>query len=347
MPSSAKSVRVLLVDDYTPWRESAQSILANHKELYIVAEAADGVEAVQTAEVLQPDLILLDIGLPKLNGIEAARRIRKVSPQSRILFVSENRSSEIAEEALHTGASGYVTKSDAMSDLFPAIQAVLNGKRFVSASLLSRDLSVATDHHTESRPSARRMVAPLPPENRQIHHEVEFYPDDAAFMEGFARLIKTVLQAKNPIIAITTERHRVGILQRLKASGVDVSAAIEQGTYIPLDVVETLPTLMVANLPDPIRCEKMVGDLIVRAAKGAQREDARVAICGEVAPTLLASGNADAAIRLEHLWDEITKEYHADTLCGYVSSAFPHEKGLIFEKICAEHSAVQGRPLGY
>jgi len=80
-------------------------------------------------------LILLEIGLPTLNGIEAARRIRQVSPTSKILFVSENRSLDIAEEALGTGAGGYVVKSDARSELLPAVKAVLEGKRFISASL--------------------------------------------------------------------------------------------------------------------------------------------------------------------------------------------------------------------
>jgi DNA-binding NarL/FixJ family response regulator len=89
----------------------------------------------QIAQQLQPDLILLDIGLPTLNGIEAARRIREVSPKSRILFVSENRSPEIADEAFRTGACGYVVKAAATSELLPAVEAVLQDKRFVSVSL--------------------------------------------------------------------------------------------------------------------------------------------------------------------------------------------------------------------
>jgi DNA-binding NarL/FixJ family response regulator len=84
---------------------------------------------------MQPDLILLDIGLPSLNGIEAARRIREISPKSKILFVSQNRSPDIAEEALSTGADGYVVKTDGASELLAAVKAVLEGKRFVSASL--------------------------------------------------------------------------------------------------------------------------------------------------------------------------------------------------------------------
>src|SRR5438034_9016304 len=87
---------------------------------------------------MQPDLILLDIGLPTLNGIEAAKRIHQVSPRSKILFVSENRSLDTAEEALSTGAGGYIRKSDAYSELWPAVNDILEGKRFISECLSSR-----------------------------------------------------------------------------------------------------------------------------------------------------------------------------------------------------------------
>jgi DNA-binding NarL/FixJ family response regulator len=110
-------------------------MLQAYPELQIIGEALDGLEAVRRAKKLQPDLILLDIGLPKLNGLEAARQIEAVAPTARILCVSENRSRDIAEAALANGAGGYVLKSDAGSDLLPAIRAVLEGKRFISASL--------------------------------------------------------------------------------------------------------------------------------------------------------------------------------------------------------------------
>ena len=129
------SIRVLVVDDYEPWRRFACTTLLKQPELRVIGEVSDGLEAVQQAERLQPDLILLDVGLPTLNGIEAARRIREVSPASKILFVSENRSADVAEEALSTGAGGYIVKSDAPNELLPAVKAVLEGKRFVSASL--------------------------------------------------------------------------------------------------------------------------------------------------------------------------------------------------------------------
>jgi DNA-binding NarL/FixJ family response regulator len=129
-----------VVDDYEPWRRFVSTTLQKQLRLRVIGEAVDGLEVVQKAQQLQPDLILLDIGLPTLNGIEAARRIREVSPESKILFVSENRSWDIVEEALRTGAGGYVVKSDATGELLPAVNAVLGGKRFVSASLAGNDL---------------------------------------------------------------------------------------------------------------------------------------------------------------------------------------------------------------
>jgi DNA-binding NarL/FixJ family response regulator len=119
-------------------------MLGQQPELEVIGQVSDGLEAVRQAQKLQPDLILLDIGLPTLNGIEAARRIREISPTSKILFVSQNRSPDIAEEALSTGADGYVVKTDGASELLAAVKAVLEGKRFVSASLGGGLLLAAT-----------------------------------------------------------------------------------------------------------------------------------------------------------------------------------------------------------
>jgi DNA-binding NarL/FixJ family response regulator len=137
-------IRVLVVDDYKPWLQFESTTLGKEPGLDVVGLVSDGLIAVQQAQQLQPDLILLDIGLPTLNGIEVARRISECAPQSKILFVSENRSPEIAEEAFRTGASGYVLKSDAGRELLPAIKAVLEGKRFISASLASHFLVATT-----------------------------------------------------------------------------------------------------------------------------------------------------------------------------------------------------------
>jgi DNA-binding NarL/FixJ family response regulator len=131
------SIRVLVVDDYEPFRRSACSMLGNRPAFQIVGEASNGVAAVRQAEELKPDLILLDIGLPKLNGLQAAREIRKLSPDSKIIFVSQESSPDVVQEALSLGALGYVAKTRAASDLLAAVEAVLEGRRFVSSGLTS------------------------------------------------------------------------------------------------------------------------------------------------------------------------------------------------------------------
>jgi DNA-binding NarL/FixJ family response regulator len=128
----ARSIRVLVIEDYEPFQRFVASMLEALPELQIICKVSDGLEAVQKAEALQPDLILLDIGLPSLNGIEVARQIRKLSPESKILFVSQESSADVVREALGTGAQGFVVKSDARRELLEGVNAVLRGERFVS-----------------------------------------------------------------------------------------------------------------------------------------------------------------------------------------------------------------------
>ena len=117
---------VLVVDDFRTWRTKVCSIVQKKAELRIVAEARDGAEAIEKAEQLKPDLILLDIGLPKMNGIDAALQISAVSPDSKIVFVSQDSDPEVKKAALGTGASGYVHKLTVSSQLLAAIGSALN-----------------------------------------------------------------------------------------------------------------------------------------------------------------------------------------------------------------------------
>jgi DNA-binding NarL/FixJ family response regulator len=127
--------RVLVVDDSEPFRKFVCSVLKAIPNLQIAGQATDGLEAVHKAQQLQPDLILLDIGLPSLNGIEAARQIRKLCPKSKILFGSQECSVDIVREALGTGAQGYFVKCDAGSELLEGVNAILRGEQFIGKSL--------------------------------------------------------------------------------------------------------------------------------------------------------------------------------------------------------------------
>ena len=131
-----QAMQVLVVEDFEPYRQFVKSFLVKMDGLQIaISEAIDGLQAVDQALDLKPDLILLDIGLPKLSGIEAARQILAALPKSKIIFLTQETSHDVMREALNLGACGYVIKSRAATDLQPAFQAALEGKRFISAGL--------------------------------------------------------------------------------------------------------------------------------------------------------------------------------------------------------------------
>jgi two-component system nitrate/nitrite response regulator NarL len=128
-------VRILIVDDFDLWKSFVVARLREQPDLEIVGLASDGLQAVQKAEELQPDLILLDMMLPNLNGIQAAQQIRKVAPKTKILFVSSESDLESVRSAFQAGGSGYISKMDATDELLDGIECVLRGERYVSPGL--------------------------------------------------------------------------------------------------------------------------------------------------------------------------------------------------------------------
>jgi DNA-binding NarL/FixJ family response regulator len=322
-------IRVLIVDDYEPWRRFVRLTLLACERLQVIGEVCDGLEAVPKAQELQPDLILLDIGLPHLNGIEAARKIRAVSPASKILFVSENRSLDIVEKALSTGASGYVLKTDAARDLLAAVEAILQGKQFMSASLGGDRL-------------ANERVGPSSPRPRR--HTAGFYSDDRFLLDGLTQFIGTALKAGDAAIVVATESHRERLLPRLQVYGLDIANAIEQGRFIALDAAKAVSTFMRNDLPDPALFLQVADNLIKTAAgQTTKTHPRRVALCGECDPPLWMVGRGEAAIRLEQLWNDIAGRYDVDILCAYSLRSHGLMDSHLFGRICAEHSAVHTR----
>jgi DNA-binding NarL/FixJ family response regulator len=139
--STQTQTRILIVDDYEPWRQSISIMLEAYPEFRVVGEAADGLEALQRAEELNPDLVLLDIGLPNLNGIEAESRLRQTVPSAKILFLTQENDAGLARNVLSDGAQGYVLKTDAGRELLSAIKTVVRGNKFVSSGIRGQDSS--------------------------------------------------------------------------------------------------------------------------------------------------------------------------------------------------------------
>jgi DNA-binding NarL/FixJ family response regulator len=317
------TIRILLADDYKDWRRQVRLLFQARPEWQVIAEAADGSEVIQKAEELKPDLIVLDIGLPKLNGIEAARQIRQLSPSSKIIFLSQNNDLDVVRAALGAGGLGYVYKTDARSDLLPAIQAVLLGKQFVSRSLKGYEFADTAGEKAPHR------------------HEVLFYSDDTVLLDSLARFVTAALKAGNAAIVLATKAHRDSLVQRLRAEAVDIDDALHRGTYISLDAADMLSMIMMNDLPDPVRFFEGIGGFIEAAARAAKSEGPRVVVFGEAVALLQAEGKADAAIRFEQLGNDLLKTHNVDILCAYPSINFEgQEDHHVFPDICAEHSAV-------
>jgi len=335
-------VRVLIVDDNERWRRFIRRTLLAYDKLQVIGEVSDGLEAVEKAHHLQPDLILLDIGLPKLNGIEAARRIRQVSPASKILFVSENRAWDVAEEALRVSASGYVVKSGAASELVAAIWAVLEGKQFLSPGLSDHSLSDAKERDNANILSWNRIITG--PKTESViaqNHEVGFYSDDWGLLDAVTRFIGAALKAGSMGIVVATELHRDRLLVSFEKYGLNVVAAVEQGKYTAVDAPGALSTVMVDGKLDVFRFLTIFEDLIGKAAEAAREGQSRIALFGECVQLLCLEGKAEAVIQAEKVSNQLAQRYDVDILCGYSLPSFQGGAGShLFEKVCSEHSAV-------
>lgn len=319
-----QSFRVLVVDDYEPWRRFATSELQKQPELLIVGEAADGLRAVEQARELLPDVILLDVSLPTLNGIEAATLIRQHSSHSKILFFSQDLSADIAEKAFEIGAAGYVVKADAATDLLPAVTTVLQGRRFLSRRFAGHDFVQTLD-------------------KRQVHgsgHVVQFYEDDFVLLDGLASLFQRSLSTGESVVAIMTSSHRSGLERRLIAQGFDVSEATKNGRLVIHDTDQALSEFMDAGGPNRERFLFQFGDSIRRLATAAVVKNKRLVVFGEMVAVLWAQKRQEAAMRLEELWNELAKTCSFYLCCAYPASAFREKKGGPYASVCAQHSDV-------
>jgi len=336
-------MRILVVDDYQPWRRFVCTMLENHPESQLVGEVSDGLEAVYKSQELRPDLILLDIGLPSLNGIEAARRILQLSPQPKILFVSENHSVDIAIEALRSGGSGYVVKSNAASELLPAVDAVLQGRRFISRNFAGSDL-VEMSYPTSLESFPRTAVGPAkrpPYPVRERGHVVQFYRDDGDLLDGLCASFMDALSAGASVAALLTRSHQKGLEKRLMAQGIDGCEAKNKGRLVIVEVGELLNGFMEADGPNRERFLLQVGNIIRRAEAAAVAKTRRVVAFGEAVAVLWKQRKCDAAICIERLWNELALNHSFYLCCLYPASLFQGKlESDPYAAVCAEHSEV-------
>ena len=310
--------RVLIVEDYEGFRRLLRQELEEMASVEVVGEATDGQEAIAKAQELAPDLILLDIGLPKLNGLAAAKLIHKLVPTAKLLFISQEMSPDVAREAFRLGGLGYIHKASLWRDLLPGVEAVLAGSRF-----LSRNIEFGIEPTSAAR------------------HEVLFYATEQAFRERMTRFVAEAFDKGNLVVSLVTNAHLENLIQDLKERGFDTDRAIQQGTFVPLDPLAILSTIMVDGMPDRERYFGGLETLIETAAKSSTTAHARLAICGEAAVFLFKAGNINGAIQIEKLSAEFIKNHNVDILCAYPMPLDQSQQDSgAFSDICAEHTTV-------
>jgi DNA-binding NarL/FixJ family response regulator len=211
--------RILLADDHAMFRAGVRKMLERMSGVEIVAEAADGRELIDSLEKAAPDLILLDITMPNMGGIEAAGRIRKISPEAKILILTMHQSKEYFHYCMSAGASGYLLKQDADEELYSAIERIRGGETYISP-LLSPEL--LGDEVSTSRGERPPPPAPLSPREMEILTLIAKGKTSREVAEGLLLSIRTV------------EHHRANILKktRTRSTADLIRFAFQQGYLV-------------------------------------------------------------------------------------------------------------------
>lgn len=338
------SVRILVLEDFDQFQKRIAPILQQRPNWQIVALATESADAVGLAKELQPDLILLDIDLPRMNGIKAARDIRTVVRESRIVFLSQESSIGLLREVFRFGVWGYVNKEHAPRELISAMEAVLQGRHFIGSGGAGQGL------HGErgSRPNDRTkqvLASIATPSPQKLfaapRHEIQFFSDEAILLDRSSRLIEAALEAGHAAVVCATKPLRDDLAHALQGRHLNVDDLLRRGNYVTLDAVETLSTLVSGESLDQVKFFEIFGGAVTCAADTARGSRARVALYQECAALLWAQGREEPAIQLERLFNELANRYDVDVLCGYSVTYFHGEEDKhAIQRLCAEHSFV-------
>lgn len=224
---ASHAIRVLLVDDHAVIRQALEMLLQSQAELEVIGDVENGRDAVQAVERLRPDVVLMDVVMPGLNGLEATRQIRKIAPSTKVVMLSGFVDEDQLLESIRAGASGYIIKKSDITELVLAIQTVNRGNNYFS-SHLSEAFDLADVLYQAKRPDQRTGLDALTPREREVLQLIaEGYTNQKIANELFIS-VKTVEAHKAHIMAKLHARNRTDLIRYAIRKGIVMLESAEQ-----------------------------------------------------------------------------------------------------------------------
>jgi CheY-like chemotaxis protein len=301
------SAKVLLVDDQAQFRRMVRSLIDSQADYRVCGEAGDGIDAVEKVRQLHPDLVLMDINMPRMNGLEATRIIRRESPDCNVVIVTQNDATVARAQARSVGANGFVTKSNLIRDLLPEMgRVVMENNRSVGDKK-----NVAAD----GEPWCGLLSGAAPRD-----HIVQLYQDEQFLNRAVCRFAAAAIANGEGIILVPTIAHWDAFRPRLESEGVDVKAAEKRGQLTIVDADNLLPTFMRDGMPDSPVFLGLAAN-VVSQARGDGRYP-KVRWWGEMVNILWERGDVAASMNLEDLFDQLAHEQDIAIFCSFLMDNF-------------------------
>jgi two-component system response regulator NreC len=216
------------VDDHVVMRQALRMLLEAQSELEVVADVENGRQAVQAVERLQPDVVLMDVVMPGLNGLEATRQIRRIAPSTRVVMLSGFVDEDQLLDALRAGASGYIIKKSDISELVLAIQTVHRGNSYFS-SALSEGFDLAEVLYQSKRPDQRTGADSLTPREREVLQLIAEGHTNQGIANELYISVKTVEAHKSHIMSKLHARNRTDLIRYAIRKGIVRMESVEEG----------------------------------------------------------------------------------------------------------------------
>ena len=337
------SIRILLVDDIESVRRGLRSFLFSRADFLICGEAVDGLDAIEKAKALQPDVVLMDITMPRMSGLDATRILRRELPESKIIIVSQNDPAIVHRQAQEVGAAGSVAKVDISRDLLPMIDSLVgprNGEiasKVVSkkedplntsfpegvVSLESRFLTEGEIGGHINRDDQYEPWCSLLADAAPRDHIVQLYQDEKFLSRAVCRFAVSAINHGEGVILVPTSAHWNALRPRLDAEGVDIKAAQASGQLTVVDADQLLPGFMRNAMPDAPLFLGLAGETIARA-RGGDRFT-KVRWWGEMVNVLWERGDVAASMGLEDLFHKLAHDQEIAIFCSFLMDNFDGE----------------------